>query len=53
MTADQVGERGTGAAIGHMRQLDVGHHLEQHDAEMDPAADASRSVIELAGLLLG
>ena len=27
--ADQVGERGSAAAIGHVHHVDAGHHLEQ------------------------
>ncbi len=53
VAADQIGERRRAAAIGHVRELDAAHHLEQHGAEMDAAADAGGGVVELARILLG
>src|SRR5436305_815252 len=50
--AHELGERRGAAALGRMRELAVGHQLEQHGAEMDPAADPGRGVVEPARLLL-
>jgi hypothetical protein len=34
LPAEQIGNRGSSAAIGHMDNVDAGHHLEQFTGDM-------------------
>ena len=53
LSAEQIGERGRCAAIGHVHHVDAGHHLEQFaghmGAELPLPADA---MLILPGLAL-
>ena len=52
MAADDVVDRGIGAAKRHVRHLDPGHGREQRAGKMIAAADATGSVCQLAGFVL-
>ena len=53
LSADQVGERGRAAAIGHVNHVDAGHHLEQLAGHMGRGPDAGRRHVDLARIGLG
>ena len=53
LPTEQIGERGCYAAIGHVHHVDAGHHLEQFGGDVGDAADAARTVGELARIGLG
>jgi hypothetical protein len=52
-TAHQVGELRAGAAVGHVQDKGVGHHLQVLEGQVAGAAVAGRAVVQLAGLALG
>ena len=53
LSAEQVGQRGRRAAIGHMHHVDAGHHLEQLAGHMRRAPVAGRRHVDLARVGLG
>ena len=53
MAADHVLQRGRGALVGHVHDIDLGLGLEQFAGQMRGRAIAGRGEIELAGLRLG
>ena len=53
LSAEQIGQRGRHAAIGHVHHVDAGHHLEQFGGDVGDPADAARTVGELARIGLG
>ena len=53
LPAEQIGQRGRHAAIGHVHHVDAGHHLEQFGGDVGDPADAARTVGELARIRLG
>src|SRR5262249_5096904 len=53
LPAEQVSERGPTTTIGHVNDVDTGHHLEQFAGHMGPAASAARRKADLAGIAFG
>ena len=53
LPAEQIGQRGRRAAIGHVDHVDAGHHLEQLAGHMVRASDAGRRQVDLARIGLG
>ena len=53
LSGEQIGERGGRATIGHVNQVDAGHHLEQFAGSLGCTADADRSHVDLAGIGFG
>ena len=53
LAAEQIGEGGTLAPIGHVHQVDAGHHVEQLARHVRRAAVAGRRHVDLAGIGFG
>ena len=53
LPAEQIGERGRRAAIGHVDHVDAGHHLEQLAGHMGRGPVAGRRHVDLARIGLG
>ena len=53
LAAEQVGHHLVLAHIGHVNDVDAGHHLEQFDGEIRRRAGGRRADAELAGIGLG
>src|SRR6516165_9253621 len=53
LTTDHVGERRRRAAIGHVNEIDAGHHLEKLAGNMDRRSCTARRHIDLARISLG
>ena len=53
LSAEQIGQRGRRAAIGHVHHVDAGHHLEQLAGHVREPADAGRRHVDLARIGLG
>src|SRR6516162_3045432 len=52
LAAEEIGERRPGAAIGHVLNVDAGHHLEQLAGHMHRGSDAARRKVDLARISL-
>ena len=52
LPAEQVGQRGPGAAIGHVNHVDAGHHLEQLAGHMSRVPMPADAMLILPGLAL-
>ena len=50
LAADQIGQRGRAAAIGHVQHIDAGHHLEQFAGDMDAVPVPPDAMLILPGL---
>src|SRR5215813_5570130 len=53
LPAEQIGNRGSSAAVRHEDDVDAGHHLEQVTRDMLWAPDGARPHVELAGIGFG
>ena len=53
LAAHEIGQHRRRAAIGHVHDVDAGHHLEQLASHVLRAAVAGRPQVELAGIGLG
>ena len=53
LPAEQIGQRGRRAAIGHVQHVDAGHHLEQLAGDMWPWFRCRPRHVDLAGICFG
>ena len=53
LAPDEVGERGSFAAVRHMRDIGTGHHLEELAVDVLRAANAARAHVSLARIGFG
>ena len=52
LSAEQIGQRGRVAAIGHVDHVDAGHHLEQLAGDMGRRPMPADAMLILPGLAL-